>query len=182
MLAASPTRAGHHQWDISEAFSNASGTVQYVEMIGLGNNEQALGPWTLTSTTNTLNFVTNLPSSATLNTWVLCATSNFAGLPGGITPDYIIPANFFPTAGGTLNYATGAHIWNYGAVPTDGILALQRNGTTATNSPRNFAGASGSVDLLNGVPMIPSWGLALLVGALLLAGSGLLRKREVMIG
>src|SRR5687767_2903143 len=177
MLAATSAQAGHHSWDITELYSNGSGSTQYVELFCPVNGEAGLGPFTLTSTTNTLNFVTSLSSSATANTWVLCATSNFSALPGGITPDYIIPANFFPTAGGTINYAGGADIWNYGAVPTNGILALQRNGSTATNSPRNFAGATGSVNLGTPVPATQTWGILALVGAALLLSSGLLRRR-----
>ena len=61
-----------------------------------------------------------LPSSSTANTWVLIATAAFAALPGAPTPDYIMPAGFFPTGGGTLNYASGADIWTYGAVPVNG--------------------------------------------------------------
>ena len=177
-LGATSAQAGHHSWDITELYSNSSGSVQYVELFCPVNGEAGLGPFTLTSTTNTLNFVTNLSSGFTANTWVLCATSNFSSLAGGIPPDYVIPANFFPTAGGTINYAGGADIWNYGAVPTSGILALQRNGSNATNSPRNFAGQSGSVNLGTPVPAAPTWGLLALIGAVLLLSSGLLRRRE----
>jgi hypothetical protein len=177
MLASTSAMAGHHSWDFTEAFSNADGSVQYVEIFCPVNGEAGLGPFTLTSTTNTLNFVTNLSTSTTMNTWVLVATSNFSGLAGGITPDYIVPANFFPVGGGTFNYAGGADIWNYGAVPTDGVNALQRNGSTAVNSPRNFAGASGSVNLAGGVPAAPKWGIALLIGLMLFAASGILRRR-----
>jgi hypothetical protein len=177
-LGAPSAQAGHHSWDITELYSNASGSTQFVELFCPVNGEAGLGPFTLTSTTNTLNFVTNLSSGFTANTWVLCATGNFAGLPGGIVPDYVIPANFFPTAGGTINYASGADIWNYGAVPTNGVLALQRAGGTATNSPRNFAGQQGSVNLGTPVPAVPTWGLLAWVGAVLLLSSGLLRRRE----
>jgi hypothetical protein len=177
LLAATAAEAGHHSWDITELFSNSSGSVQYVELFCPANGESGLGPFTLTTGTNTLNFVTNLPSATTANTWVLCATAGFNSLPGGIVPDYIVPANFFPTGGGTINYAGGADIWNYTAVPTDGVLARQRNGTNATNSPRNFAGASGSVNLGTPVPATQSWALAALVGGILLVGSGLLRRR-----
>jgi hypothetical protein len=68
-------------------------------------------------------------------------------------------------------------VWTYGALPLNGTLSLQRNGSTATNSPHNFAGASGSVALSTAAPMLPSWGIVLLVGMLLLLGSGLLRRR-----
>jgi hypothetical protein len=179
LFAATSAQAGHHSWDITELYSNSTGSVQYVELFCPANGEAGLGPFTLTSTTGSINFVTNLPSATTLNTWVLCATSNFASYPGGITPDYVIPAGFFPTAGGTINYAGGADVWAYGAVPTNGILALQRNGSTATNSPRNFAGGSGSVNLATPVPAAQTWVLFALVGAVLLAASGLLKKRAV---
>lgn len=177
LFVAPAAQAGHHSWDITELYSAQGGNVQYVEIFCPVNGEAGLGPFTLTSTTNTLNFVTNLSSASTANTWVLCATANFGSFPGGITPDYLIPANFFPTAGGTINYAGGADIWNYGAVPTNGVLALQRAGGTAVNSPRNFAGASGSVTLGVAVPATQSWGLLALVAAVLLVASGLLRRR-----
>jgi hypothetical protein len=179
LVVASSAQAAHHLWSFSSMFSNASGSVQYVEMIcGNDNNENALGTFTITTGTNTLHFVTNLPNTNTANTWLLCATSGFQSLPGGVIPDYIIPSNFFPTGGGTLNYASGTSTWGYGTVPTDGVLMLKRNGSTATNTPHNFAGAVGSVNLTPTVPMLPTWGLALAVGALLLLASGLLRKRE----
>jgi len=174
---ATSAQAGHHLWSITEIYSNSSGSTQFVELFCPDANEAGLGPFTLTSTTHTLNFTTNLPSTATANTWVLCATSNFSALPGGIVPDYIIPANFFPTGGGTINYASGTNVWNYGTVPTNGVDALQRNGSSAVNSPRNFAGGSGSVNLATTVPVTRSWGLVALIGAVLLLASGLLRRR-----
>ena len=178
LFAATSAQAGHHLWDFTEMFSSANGAAQYVELFTAANDEQGLGPFTVTTGTHTLNFVTNLPTNVTANTWVLIATSNFASLPGGVTPDYICPAGFFPTGGGTLNYASGVDVWNYGAVPTDGVHALARNATTPINSPTNFAGQSGSVNAGAAVPMVQTWGLVLLVGAMLLVGSGLLRKRD----
>ena len=175
LIIASSAQAGHHLWVFTEMFSNASGSAQYIEMFTADANEQGVGPFTITSTTHTFNFVTNLPTAATANTWILVATSNFANL--GVTPDYIIPAQFFPTGGGTLNYAGGVQVWNYGAVPVDGYHSLHRDGTTAVNSPTNFAGTTRTVYLTPGVPMLPRWGLAVLLGAMLFAASGLLRKR-----
>jgi hypothetical protein len=181
MVVASSAHAGHHLWVWSEIFSNASGSVQYMELFTSANLESGVGPFSVTSNTNTFNFVTNLPSATTTNTWILIATSGFQSLAGGITPDYIIPSNFFATGGGTLNYASGVQIWTYGAVPTDGIHALHRDGSTGINAPKNFAGGSGSVNLAQSVPALQTWGLMLLVGALLLMGSGLLRRREVTV-
>jgi hypothetical protein len=181
LSVATTAHAAHHLWDFTEMFSNASGSVQFVELFTAAANEQSIGPFTVTTGSNTLNFVTNLPSAATANTSVLIATAGFASLPGGVAPDYIVPANFFATGGGTLNYASGVKTWAYGAVPTDGVHSLLRNGSTAVNSPTNFAGQTGSVNLATGVPMLQTWGIVALVGALLLAASGLLRRRETTL-
>ncbi|HTK31992.1 MAG TPA: hypothetical protein VL332_08525 [Candidatus Saccharimonadaceae bacterium] len=177
LALATSAQAAHHLWVWSEIFSTADGQAQYMELFTSAASEQGVGAFTITSNTHTFNFVTNLPSSATANTWILVATSNFGSFPGGVTPDYIIPASFFATGGGTLNYASGVQIWNYGAVPTDGINALHRDGSTAVNAPHNFAGSSGSVNLAAGVPMMQTWGIFALVGALLLMASGLFRRQ-----
>jgi len=178
LFVAATAQAGHHLWRFTEAFSNASGSAQFVELFVTDNNEQGVGPFTVTSGTHTFSFVTNLPTTATANTWILIGTPNIGTLPGGVTPDYVIPAGFFPTGGGTLNYAGGVDVWNYGAVPTDGVHSLLKNGSTAVNSPTNFGGQSGSVNAGAAVPMVQTWGIMLLIGAMLLVGSGLLRKRD----
>jgi len=175
---APPARAAHHLWNFTEIFSNANGSAQFMELFCPDANEQGVGPFTITSNTHTFNFVTNLPNSATANTYILVATSGFGTFPGGVTPDYVIPQNFFATGGGTLNYASGVAVWSYGAVPTDGSHSLLRSGSTAVNSPTNYAGNTGSVNVAAAVPLVPRWGLVLLMGALLLAGSGLLVRRQ----
>jgi serralysin len=177
LLLPSTSHAGHHLWKFSQLFSNAAGSVQFMQLFTTDSGEPGVGPFTITTGSNTFNFVNNLPTSATANTWILIATSNFAGLKGGVTPDYVIPASFFSTGGGTLNYA-GVDSWSYGAVPTDGVHSLMRDGSTPVNAPTNFAGQTGSVSLATSVPAIPTLGIALLIGALLLAGSGLLRRRR----
>ncbi len=177
LLLPSTSHAGHHLWKFTQLYSNAGGSVQFMQLFTSDSGEPGVGPFTITSGGNTFNFVTNLPSSATANTWILIATSNFAGLKGGVTPDYVIPAGFLATGGGTLNYA-GVDSWSYGAVPTDGVHSLMRDGTTGVNAAINFAGQAGSVSLATSVPALPTVGIGLLVGALLLAGSGLLRRRR----
>jgi serralysin len=174
----SPARAGHHLWRLTQAFSNASGSVQFLQLFVNEDGEAGVGPFTVTASGHTFNFVTNLPSTSTANTWILIATSGFGSLPGGVTPDYILPASFFSTGGGTINYA-GIDAWTYGVVPTDGVHSLMRDGTTPANSPKNFAGQSGSVNLATSVPAASTAMIVALIGALLLAGSGLLRKQAI---
>lgn len=176
LFAATPAFAGHHLWDFTEAFTSADGSVQFVELFTADNNEQNLGGFTVTRGTNSVTLV-NLPTAITANTYLLFATSGFGSLPGGVPPDYVIPANFLAIGGGTLNYASGADIWNYGALPTNGTSSLYRNGSTAANTPENFAHQQGSVSIL-ATPGFPRWGLILLVGSMLLAASGLLRRRQ----
>jgi serralysin len=172
----STSQAGHHLWRFTQLFSNASGTVQFAQLFVTEDNESGVGPFTIAASGHTFNLVSNLPSTTPANTWILVATSNFAALPGAVAPDHIIPANFFPPGGGIMNYA-GIDAWSYGTVPTDGVHSLMRDGSTVVNSAVNFAGQSGSVNVATPpVPAVSTWGIALLVGLLLVTASGLLRK------
>jgi hypothetical protein len=179
VVTAAPSQGAHHLWTFSQVFSNASGSTQFVQMHCTDAGENTIGPFGFTSGSKPFSFATSLPSAtSTANAWVLIGTSNIAGLPGGIAPDYTLPANFFSTGGDTLNYATGTDTWTFGTVPTDGVHSLMRNGTTAQNALINFAGMTGSINVATPAPALPSTAVAVLVGALLLASSGLLRKRE----
>ena len=179
LVVAASAQAGHHLRDVTEVYSSAGGSVQFIELYTAVNDEQNLGLFNVKAGTNQVNFVTNLPTNLTADTYVLIATAGFGSLPGGVTPDYVLPfTNFVDTGGGTLNYANGTDVWSYGTVPTDGSLSLKRNGSTSVNDPENFAGNQGSVDLTSKLPAAGTWGMVLLVGALLLAASGLLRRRQ----
>jgi hypothetical protein len=183
VAAPAPARAAHHLWRFSQLFSNASGSVQFIQLEVTEDGEQSVAGFTITAGSNTFTFPGNLSKSTTgTNKWILLATTGFETLTGGVTPDFTIPANFFATGGGTLSYASGTDTWTYGAVPTDGVNALHKSGatvTTSANTPENFNLQSGSVNLATAVPALPAIGIAALVGALLLAGSGLLRRARV---
>ena len=177
-MTVSPSQAAHHLWTFSQVFSNASGSTQFIQLGCPASGENNIGAFSITSNSNSLNFLTNLSSAtSTANAWVLIATSNFGSLPGGVAPDYVLPSNFFSTGGDTLKYAGTVDTWTFGAVPTDGVHSLMRNGTTPQNAPINFEGQTGSVDLATATPALPSTAIFVLVGGMLLAGSGLLRKR-----
>jgi serralysin len=148
-----PAYATFHLWKFDEVFSNADGSVQFIEMMDASNGENLVGGKQLKSSTNTFTVPTNLPSSTTANHHMLFATAGFGALGGGVTPDYVIPAHFFNTAGDTLNWAGGFDIKTFGTVPTDGIHSLLiPAGTSATNSPTDFAGSSGIVNLAPPMP------------------------------
>jgi hypothetical protein len=158
-LAATAAMAEFHTFQIDEIFSDASGTQQYVVMHEAFNmdGETFWAGNSLTTThsgvTNTFVFPQNLPggtcdvygcnAALTANKRVLIATQGFAAL-GILTPDYVMPNGFIPTAGGTLNYA-GVDQVSFAALPTDGVTAVNRNGAMEPNRATNFAGQSASV-------------------------------------
>lgn len=138
-----------HLYRINELYSNADGTIQFIELSNGPTNGE--GFWagqnikvTQGGTTHTYNFVANLPStSATANTTVLIATQGFADL-GIATPNFIVPSGFlFTSGGGTVNFA-GVDSVSYSSLPLDGVHAVDRSGTMQVNTPRNFAGTTGT--------------------------------------
>lgn len=146
-LPISPAYATFHFWDIVEIYSNHDGSVQFVEMFNFSNNEHLMANHQLRSNSNTFTIPANLSTTATANRRLLFATSGFGALAGGVTPNYIIPSNFFSISGDTLNFAN-VDTKSFTSIPTDGVLSLNYpGGSSATNSPTNFAGMAGSVDL-----------------------------------
>jgi len=149
LLVASAASAAFHLFRIEQLYSNADGTVQFVVMHQepAANGENFWAGNALTSThgsgTKVFTFLANLPGSATSGRRVLVATPGFAAL-GLVTPDYVMPSGFLPTDGGTVNYA-GVDQVTYSSLPTDGVTAINRNGTMIPNVATNFAGASASV-------------------------------------
>jgi hypothetical protein len=149
-LLATTAAASFHTFNIQQLYSNADGTIQFIvlkEMDG-ANDQELLGGHAITSTQaltqHLFVFPNNLPSSNTANHSVLIATAGFTAL-GLITPDYTIPAGFLFTDGGTVNYAGILPSVTYAALPTDGVTALNSDGSTGQNLARNFAGATASV-------------------------------------
>ena len=148
VIPAFPAWATFHLFAINELYSNADGSVQFIELHTASDLQEQLAGRTLMSTdgatTHTLVFTKNLSSSSTANQSVLIATQGFAAL-GLVTPDYIVPAGFLFTSGGTVNYGGGADHWIHTALPTDGVNALYRDGSMVPNLAINFAGDTGSV-------------------------------------
>src|SRR5207247_1351119 len=102
-----PAQASYHLWDINEVYSSADGAVQFIELRATSGFQQNLNSGgasirsTNSSGVNTFSFPTNLPSDTANKTCIL-GTSNLALVPGGVVPNYIIPANFIraPSGGG----------------------------------------------------------------------------------
>jgi hypothetical protein len=133
-----------HLYRISELYSNADGSVQFIELTTTADGQNFLGGHTITDTqggtTHSFTFPTDLPSGATANTTVLIATQGFADL-GIVKPDYIIPAGFLFSNGGTFNYA-GVDAVTYAQLPSDGLTAIDRNGNAVSAVATDFGGAS----------------------------------------
>ena len=155
--------ASFHTFQITEIYSNADGTIQYVvlrEQSGL-NGEYLWAGQSITIThlgrTKTYVFSSNLPSTFTANRYVLIATQGYVDASASaaefsfVIPDFVVPNQSFPTDGGSINYA-GVDEVTYASLPTDGDRALYVPASSAEfvarNDARNFAGAMASMPAL----------------------------------
>lgn len=143
--------AGAHTWDVNEVFSNADGTIQFVELREANGTPGEVGTGNKLVSSDGLAHSFTIASNVTAptsNRHLLFATQAFANLPGAPTPDQIIPAGvvpFFNVAGDTVRYGA-FDAFTFGAVPTDGLNSMNDGGVVALNSPTNYAGQTGSVD------------------------------------
>lgn len=158
LLALVPAAAARsfHTWVISELYTSVDGAVQFIELRENlnANGEQFLAGHAITATSqdgtmeNTFMFPTNLPSNMTAGRRFLLATANFEALTG-ITPDYIIPANFlFPA--GNVNFAglAGGADVTYTSLPTDGVQSRNYpGGSIAAATPQRFQGTAGTINV-----------------------------------
>ena len=146
VFAAGHAHAAFHLFIINELYSNADGTVQFVELTALEGGQQFLfgqyiGTFNTAGVTRNFDFPNDLPGDTRGRRFIV-ATQGFAAL-GIVTPDYVVPNGFFFQGGGAVNFA-GVDVWNHGPLPSDG-RSLNRDGTTSVPSPTNFAGVTGTV-------------------------------------
>ena len=158
---AAPVQATFHEWRITELYSNASGTVQFIEL-GLPSsgldNESFVGGHTITDSalSHTFTFPSNTVSIPTNSAHLLIATPGYTLLSGVPTADYVLPTNdFFSTSGDTINYSTGISVVTFPQpnLPTNGTNSLNFDpfGSSspfiAVNSLTNLAGQTGSISV-----------------------------------
>lgn len=161
-LVSIPTsaHAGSHLWRINELFSNADGTVQFIELKECcgANNENGLSNKIVHSVSTGLAFTfpSNLPGG-TANKTLLLATAAFAAAPGAPTPDHIIPDGLIDMTGDTIWWGQAQNYDSFtfsgGQMPVDGVQSMEVTNfntdafVTGANTPTNFAGGTGSIDV-----------------------------------
>jgi serralysin len=149
-LSALSSRADFHFWFIKEIYTNQAGTVQFIELFTSSSGQQFLDDHSINSNSATFPFLVNSPTP-TNGHHLLLATPGFATIPGGATPNYTIPSNFFSTTNDTINFGPGASIRTFASIPTDGVMSLNYTAggvlSIMANSPRNFANQGTSVNL-----------------------------------
>ena len=147
-------------FQVVEAFSNADGTVQFVQLresAGL-NGQHGLAGKTLTVTrdgrSKTFTFPADLPNGNTANRSVLIVTPGFLAVPArypefkAVTPDYVAFDQLLPAEGGTIDFA-GTDQWTFGPLPRDGFSAVFRTGNPVRdNALTNFGGATVSLPVV----------------------------------
>jgi hypothetical protein len=148
LASLSSAYATFHLWQIDEVYSDATGTVQFVELTVNEDGENFLSGHTLTSAAHTFTFSSNVAAN-TANRHLLLATPGYIALPGVPAADYNLGVNnFFDVTGDTLNYAgVNTLTFTAGQLPLDGMNSLNRafnpptptTFTVAAKSPMNFA-------------------------------------------
>ncbi len=157
LLFSSPALATFHFWEIREIYSNADGTVQYIELFTGVNSQQFTTGTTIRASqgasTNAFVFPGPTPSP-TAGHHLLLATADFASLPGAVTPDFTLADGFLFRSDGIVEFVLASRLI-YDCLPTDGTLSLHcdaNNGVVCTatsigvNTPTNYLGMTGSID------------------------------------
>lgn len=181
-----------HLWRFSEFYSSPDHTIQFIEMAeNFGsNNELLIGAHWFETDTYNADHSDLLGSDLTAPTAYkkfLVGTVSYAALPGVPAPDYIVPDGIINPAGDTVVW------WFYQTIvippatmPSDGVMSITVDDplvpsyTVGVNSPTNFAGDTGTVDLSPPPPtVIPSSSPAGVVAIVLIsAGLGFMSLRR----
>lgn len=129
---------------INELYSDASGTMQFIELtVGPVGQDDSWNGVMLTSTrdgiTNVFTFHSTLPGWLYPETTMLLATQAFAD-HSGVRPDHIIPDRFLFSLGGTLQLGN-LDAFDYPTLlSADSRSSVARDGTATVPSPRTWQG------------------------------------------
>jgi len=175
---------GAHTWDVNELYSNADGTIQFVELREANGTPGETGvsgqPMrSLSFPTHTLVLINGPIAAPTTNKFLLGGTAAFAALPGSPDLDFTIPNGFLRLlANDSVSYGPPYDTLAYGAgqIPLDGINSFNDGAVIALNSPTNYDGDEGFVDASPSPPGVPdgtAGSTPMLVTPLALDGSSL---------
>jgi hypothetical protein len=157
LLVAAPARGAFHLWELSEVYTNADGSVQFIEFFTTSSFQQFLIEHQLQAITEGVpesiyTFPANLPvgsGESTANRHFVFASGDFEAA-FGIVPDYAWTGAFSFINVGTNDFvsligAPGGNV-SLAGLPTDGAQSLLGDGATlATPTPTNFAGEVGTL-------------------------------------
>jgi len=158
--AARPAQGAFHLWTITEVYTNADGTIQFIELFTSSINQELTSGHTIESILDASNkkiflFLTDTPAPTTGH-HLLLATAGFAGLAGAVTPDFMLADGFLYDPSGTVNFVGAVGFVSYTNIPTDGVTSLNYpGGTSAPNSPTNYAGQVGDIEGNPIIPLVP---------------------------
>jgi serralysin len=169
-----PINAAFHLWHVKEVFSNADGSVQFIEMFDSFGGENFVGGITLRANADGVirdfvfpgNVDENINSA---NRHILIATPGFGSLPGAVTPNFTFDQStspftlpFFNPNASNISitfFGSGDSMSFTGALlPENGVNSLTDAGasgfppgptsiSSTVNSPTNFQNQSGSINL-----------------------------------
>lgn len=185
VLFAAPAWSGIHTWDVNEVFSNADGTIQFVELIdnGITGTEINIGNSSISSSLGTVSWSNGTVAPPTNGRHYLIATPAFAALPGAPTPDVIVDPTdvpIFDLNGDTVNRGTNDSL-TFGPLPTNGTDSFDDVTGVGPNTPTNYAGDTGTVDASPppSVPLASPWTLLLIAATTMLIGVSALRATRL---
>lgn len=169
-----PAQAAFHLWDVSEVYTNADGSVQFIEFFTTASNQQFLLEHLLQTSTEGVTdsiytFPENLgvgPGESTADRHFLFASPGFEAV-AGIVPDYEWTGALSFIHVGTNDFVelVGADGISLVNLPTDGTLSLLGDGvTTAVPTPTNFAGETGTIVPEPGAPALALGAAGALLG------------------
>jgi hypothetical protein len=175
LAGANPTVKGaFHLWQVKEVFTNASGSVQFVEMFDSFGGETSVLNQTLTANSDGIIKTFKFPSILSHNTpgSLLIAITGFGALTGAVTPDFTFDQSATPFSGSFFNpNATNITFTFSGsgdsmaitgaALPKDGIHSLTDAGavgfppgtpniSSGVNSPSSLTGNSSGINVSTG--------------------------------
>lgn len=165
LFAPGDTHATSHLWRITEIYSNASGTVQFIELKESEGDDLEFHLNEFGMYLETLGHKWYFPTDLdgpTGHRYMLIATPAFASIPDAPVPDYLIDAAmvpfFFNPSLDSITFRNDLNAFSFKILtpqllPLDGVNSLHYpldggDPTMGPNSPTNFAGETNQI----GVP------------------------------